>query len=60
MEHKNIAWGARGREFESRRPDHINQWVSSHKGLTHLAFWGLSMFLPPRLPPQMVAVAVFS
>ena len=31
---KNIEWGARGREFESRRPDQRNQWVSSHKGLT--------------------------
>ena len=33
-----LAWGARGREFESRRPDQLNQWVDPHKGSAHLAF----------------------
>lgn len=31
------AWGARGREFESRHPDHRNQRVSSHKELTRFS-----------------------
>ena len=34
-----LAWGARGREFESRRPDQRNQRVSSHKGLARFDFW---------------------
>lgn len=37
-----LAWGARGREFESRHPDQRNQRVSSRKGLTLLTFWAAS------------------
>ena len=33
-----IAWGARGREFESRHPDQRNQRLSSHKELGRFDF----------------------
>jgi len=33
-----LAWGARGREFESRHADHSNERVTDHKSVTRFYF----------------------
>ena len=41
MAEQFIEWGARGREFESRRSDQLNQRVSSHEELARFDLRGI-------------------
>ncbi len=53
MENLNLAWGARGREFESRHADHKNQRLTAHKAVSRFSLRLPSAQMPTPVPtPQ--------
>lgn len=52
-----LAWGARGRRFESSHADQMNQRVTAQKAVARFPFWGwgkklTTVLLDPRPPFQ--------